>query len=116
MVAAKRESCGTYRGRRREFSFNISGGIHNPMSLLWVTAIRTGMETRTPGDLLATGFLFLLDSGLVSWNSNLQPRVALSSAEAEYMAACAAVQERQSISARHLLEDLGFKHRSSYGL
>lgn len=49
----------------------------------------------------------MLDSGLVSWNSKLQPTVALSSAEAEYMAVCAAVQE--AIHLRQLLKDLGFK-------
>ena len=51
-----------------------------------------------------TGFLFMLGSGVVSWSSKLQPTVALSSAEAEYMAACAAVQE--AIHVRQLLEDL----------
>jgi hypothetical protein len=54
-----------------------------------------------------TGFLFMLGSGVVSWSSKLQPTVALSSAEAEYMAACAAVQE--AIHLRQLLEDLGYK-------
>ena len=53
-----------------------------------------------------TGYLFMLDTGVVSWSSKLQPTVALSSAEAEYMAACAAVQE--AIHLRQFLEDLGF--------
>ena len=40
--------------------------------------------------------LFMIEEtagGAVSWGGKLQPTVALSSAEAEYMAACAAVQE-----------------------
>ena len=53
-----------------------------------------------------TGFVFMMESGAVSWGSKLQPTVALSSAEAEYMAACGAVQE--AIHLRQLLNDLGY--------
>ena len=54
-----------------------------------------------------TGYLFMLDNGgAVSWSSKLQPTVALSSAEAEYMAVCAAVQE--AIHLRQLISDLGY--------
>ena len=42
----------------------------------------------------------------MSWSSRLQPTVALSTAEAEYMALCAAVQE--AIYLRRPLESLGF--------
>jgi hypothetical protein len=59
-----------------------------------------------------TGFVFLLtDSmgdacgGAISVNSRLQPTVALSSTEAEYMAVCSAAQE--AIYLRVLLEDMG---------
>ena len=54
-----------------------------------------------------TGYVFMLDSGVISWASKLQPTVALSSAEAEYMAACAAVQE--AIHLRELMGDIGYK-------
>ena len=49
--------------------------------------------------------------GVVSWGSKLQPTVALSSAEAEYMAACAAVQE--AIHLRLLMRDLGFEQKGA---
>ena len=54
-----------------------------------------------------TAYVFMLNGGCVSWSSKLQPTVALSSAEAEYMAACAGVQE--AIYLRRLLNDLGYK-------
>jgi hypothetical protein len=53
-----------------------------------------------------TGYVFMLCGGSISWTSKLQPTVALSSTEAEYMAACAAAQE--AIFLRCLLADLGF--------
>ena len=40
-----------------------------------------------------TGFVFMLSGGAISWSTRLQPTVAMSSTEAEYMAACATVQE-----------------------
>jgi hypothetical protein len=54
-----------------------------------------------------TGYVFMLAGAIISWNSKLQPTVALSSAEAEYMAACACVQE--AIYLRQLLGDLGYE-------
>ena len=40
-----------------------------------------------------TGYCFIVNGAAISWSSKLQVTVALSSAEAEYMAAAAAVQE-----------------------
>ena len=54
-----------------------------------------------------TGYVFMVAGGTVSWSSKLQPTVALSSAEAEYMAACSAVQE--AVHIRRLLGDLEFQ-------
>jgi hypothetical protein len=51
-----------------------------------------------------TGYIFLLGGTAISWSSKKQNSVALSSTEAEYMAACAAVQE--AIYLRTLLLDL----------
>jgi hypothetical protein len=53
-----------------------------------------------------TGFTLMLNGAAVAWKSKRQSVVALSSAEAEFMAASALVQE--VIYARRLLENLGF--------
>ena len=52
-----------------------------------------------------TGFLFFLGCCLICWQSKQQVSVALSSMEAEYMAACAASQE--AIWLRRLLREFG---------
>jgi hypothetical protein len=52
-----------------------------------------------------TGYIFMLCGGPISWKSKLQPTVALSSTEAEYMALTAAAQE--AIALRGLLSDFG---------
>lgn len=56
-----------------------------------------------------TAYVFMLSGGAVSWASRLQPTVALSSTEAEYMATCAAVQE--TVYMRRLFLDLGFEQK-----
>ena len=53
-----------------------------------------------------TGFTLMLNGAAVAWKSKRQSVVALSSAESEFMAASALVQE--VIYARRLLENLGF--------
>jgi transposase InsO family protein len=52
-----------------------------------------------------TGFVFLLSGGAISWQSKLQPTVAASTTEAEYMAASSAV--REGLWFRQLLADFG---------
>jgi hypothetical protein len=52
------------------------------------------------------GYIFKLNGAPVSWNSKKQPTVALSSTEAEYMAATSTSQE--SIWLAAILKDLGF--------
>lgn len=51
-----------------------------------------------------TGFVFQLGSSAISWCSRLQPTVALSSTEAEYMALTEAINE--AIHLRHIFNDL----------
>ncbi len=52
-----------------------------------------------------TGYVFMVNGGAVSWQSKLQPTVAVSTAEAEYMSAAAAVKE--GLWLRKLMADLG---------
>jgi hypothetical protein len=52
-----------------------------------------------------TGYVILMQGGAVSWSSRLQPTVAMSTTEAEYMAAAAVTKE--ALWLRTLLEDLG---------
>ena len=51
-----------------------------------------------------TGFIFMLAGAAISWSSKKQTVVALSSTEAEYMAACTATQE--AVYLRTLMKDL----------
>lgn len=54
-----------------------------------------------------SGSVFILHGCAVSWKSKMQPTVALSTAEAKYMAGSRAAQEALYI--RHLLRDLGYE-------
>ena len=48
----------------------------------------------------------MLNGGAISWQSKRQPTVAVSTAEAEYMAAASAVKE--ALWLRQLLSDMGY--------
>ena len=52
-----------------------------------------------------TGYVFILGGGAISWSSRLQPTVAASTTEAEYMAAAYAIKE--GLWLRTLLSELG---------
>lgn len=54
-----------------------------------------------------TGYVFILNGGAISWQSRRQPTVAVSTTEAEYMAAAAAVKE--GLWLRKLLADFNIK-------
>ena len=57
-----------------------------------------------------SGYCFIMGSGLLSWKSNKQTCVTLSTAEAEYVALSSAAQE--AIWLKLLLHDLNFSHNS----
>ena len=58
-----------------------------------------------------TGYLFTLSGSAISWRSTLQSTVALSSTEAEYMAAAEAVKE--AIWLRNLVQELGLQQEDN---
>ena len=64
-----------------------------------------------PGMRSTGGYLVKIGSGAVDWSSKLQPMVALSTTEAEYIAACEAGKE--IIWLRHLFDELGYPLPSS---
>ncbi|KOM58517.1 hypothetical protein LR48_Vigan11g155100 [Vigna angularis] len=73
--------------------------------------VRGYVDSDYAGDLdkrkSTTGYVFKLAGGVVSWLSKLQTVVALSTTEAEYMAATQACKE--AIWIQRLLEELGHK-------
>ncbi|GAB4822219.1 hypothetical protein N2152v2_009265 [Parachlorella kessleri] len=54
-----------------------------------------------------TGYVFILGGGAISWSSRLQPTVAVSTTEAEYMAAAYAIKE--ALWLRTLLTEVGLE-------
>jgi hypothetical protein len=58
-----------------------------------------------------TGYVFLLGGAAISWSSTRQQTVALSSTEAEYMAATSATQE--AIWQRDFLQELGIMQQEA---
>jgi hypothetical protein len=97
-----------YLSGTRDLRITFSSRVKVP--LLTVTAYSDAdwggnLDTRRS----TTGYVFFIFNGPVSWSSRTQPTVALSTAEAEYMAVSAAVQE--AIWLRNLLSELGFQQK-----
>ena len=56
-----------------------------------------------------SGYIFLLNGGLISWHSTKEKTVVTSTCQAEYMAQCSAAIE--VVWLRSLLEELGFRYQ-----
>jgi hypothetical protein len=86
------------------------GGNANVDGVVAVPELAAFCDADWGGDLdsrrSTTGYVFTLFGGAISWQSRLQPTVATSTVEAEYIACAAAVKE--ALWLRTLLHDLGY--------
>jgi hypothetical protein len=87
----------------------LNGTIHTGITYGRVVAPLVGYcDADFAGDLdtrrSTTGYVFVLNGGAISWSSRRQPTVAVSTAEAEYMAAAHAIKE--ALWLRKLFADL----------
>jgi hypothetical protein len=79
----------------------ITFGSSQPTLLVYCDANYAGdIDTRRS----TTGYVFILNGGAINWTSRLQATVAVSTTEAEYIAAAATVKE--ALWVRKLLQDL----------
>jgi len=79
--------------------FKMSGsGLHGYCDADFAGDVDTRRST--------TAYVFVLQGGAISWSSKLQPTVAVSTAEAEYMSAASAVKE--ALWLRKLMVDFVF--------
>ncbi|KAA8490487.1 Retrovirus-related Pol polyprotein from transposon TNT 1-94 [Porphyridium purpureum] len=85
-----------------QFSSNGNSDLIGYVDSDYASDLRTRRST--------TGYAFTINGSVVSWKSRLQPTVALSTTEAEYMALSDACKEAQWF--QYLMEFLGFKSKS----
>jgi hypothetical protein len=76
-----------------------------PNSLQLIGFADANWATDTDSRKSTTGYIFKIGNSPISWNTKLQPTVALSSCEAEYMALATAAQEGIFLS--NVLKSLG---------
>jgi hypothetical protein len=100
-----------YATRDRQLTFQASSSISSSITLSgYADATWVG---KTGSDVLSrstTGYVLMLCGGPVAWKSVVQKRPALSSTDAEFVAASEAA--REAVCLRNLLEELGFPQRS----
>jgi hypothetical protein len=88
----------------RTLGLSFSKSPHVPSGLVGFADSTWGSDVSSRRS--RTGYLFRLNGHLVSWQSKLQPTVALSTCEAEYMALSSAVQESSFLL--QLIASVGF--------
>lgn len=76
----------------------------NDLELIGYTDADHARDIET--SLSVTGYAFMLGNGVVTWKSQQQSRVALSTSESEYVALCEGTKEAMWL--RDLLDDIGF--------
>ncbi|CAD7077956.1 unnamed protein product [Hermetia illucens] len=84
-----------------------SGGSNSKLQGFSDSDYASDTETRRS----TTGYAFCLSNGIVTWSSQRQKLVTLSTTDAEYVAAAAAAKE--AIWLRKLLNDLGCLPKTS---
>ncbi|GKD08948.1 hypothetical protein Tco_1188633 [Tanacetum coccineum] len=76
------------------FAQNITSRFQqNPRDLQWTTVKNILKYLRNTKDMFQTGYVFVLNGGVVDWKSTKQSIFATSSIEAEYIAAYDASKE-----------------------
>ncbi|XP_035713879.1 uncharacterized protein LOC118438167 [Folsomia candida] len=71
----------------------------------WVYKLKRKMDRKS-----TTGFVFMLNDSVISWSSQKQPIVSMSSMESEYISLASGA--REAVWLRRFLEELGFPQES----
>ena len=99
------------RYAQQHFNENITSGGYMRGRLPITPDLQCYVDASHAADIdtrrSTTGYIFFISGGPVSWQSRMQTTVALSSMEAEYMAASAATQE--ALWQTRLLQQLGMR-------
>jgi hypothetical protein len=100
-----------YLDLTKSLGIQYRGAVPNPLSLTgYVDATWVGKRGLDPLSRSTSGYCFFFGGGLVSWKSAVQRRPALSSTDAEVIAASEGA--REAVWLRHVLAELGHKQKT----
>jgi hypothetical protein len=88
-------------------NYSLTYGSNNQNQLIMMGYCDADWGSNQDDRRSVTGYVYILNGGAVSWQARKQPTVALSSVEAEYMAATEATKE--AIWLRSFFNELGLK-------